>query len=114
MTKAEILIPDHEGSFSIEHNPHRDCYEKATDYIRESGLQFTSPESYLLAVVLDSIWVCRWYPNGPVRCYEVASSSLEDLAHAVASAVAVLADGKEPQWFTPPTATVTRTDSPDR
>jgi hypothetical protein len=84
------LLPKHECSLSIEHNPNRDEYQTVEEWVTErhkregdrTGICYfiwESPEHRQRAIDTNELWVMRWYPDTPIGFNEIAAPTLQDL-----------------------------------
>lgn len=77
-----IKLPKH-ISLSIEHNNHKNDYEKLSNYIntllngKRPDLDELTEEEYKKCIETDEFWEVRWYPITPISFYIVYGSTLE-------------------------------------
>lgn len=80
-----VKFPMHKASMTITHNPHKDSYQSAQDWIIENEsdiehlYEWISDEERQLAIDTDSIWTIQVYPNTPIGFYAYAASTFETL-----------------------------------
>ncbi len=68
---ADLKLPNH-IFMCIEHNNHKICYEKLTDYISRGGIdhrECLSDMEYQRCIETDEIWELQVYPSTPL-CFE--------------------------------------------
>ena len=78
-----LALPRHEGSLTIEHNPHKDNYETAKEYLEDDIAgpgkdDFATDEQCQRAIDTNELWTVHWYPDTPVGFYEVVAPTLEE------------------------------------
>ena len=74
------VFPAHKAGLSLEHNQHKNVYEKAEDWIIENEwCEWESEEAKKIAIDTDEIWTIQWYPDTPVGFCAVAAPTLADL-----------------------------------
>lgn len=73
-------FPSHKAGLRLEHNQHRNYYEKAADWIAENEwCDWESEEAKQKAIKTDEIWTLQWSPETPIGFCGVAAPTLEDL-----------------------------------
>lgn len=73
-----IKFPEHKCSLTLEHNAHRDYYEKTKDVLdRLLSDKDITPSEYSEMLAADSIWSLQWYPDTPVGFCIVYDATLE-------------------------------------
>jgi hypothetical protein len=72
-------LPKHKCGLYLEHNAHRDVYEKADAYLADSQYGFKSDADKERAIETDEIWTLQWYPHTPVGFHAVAAPTLDEL-----------------------------------
>ena len=79
-----MKFPEHKCGLFLNHNEHRDYYEKLEDFIQELDLieDFVSNEQHEKALKEDSLWVLQWYPRTPVGFQRMCACDLEVLLQA--------------------------------
>lgn len=78
-------LPEHKCGLYLEHNAHRDYYEKTSEALSsllEDGLINKEEHDEMLAA--DSIWSLQWYPETPISFWIVHAPSLETLLEKAA------------------------------
>jgi hypothetical protein len=76
----EIVFPAHKAGLNLEHNQHKNYYEKAEDWIAENEwCDWENEEAKQKAIVSDEIWTIQWYPDTPVGFIAIAAPTLTDL-----------------------------------
>ena len=56
-------LPAHKGSFSLTHNPHKDCYETVVRYAEHAewdDSDWVSVNEKRLAILNDDFWEAHW------------------------------------------------------
>jgi hypothetical protein len=79
-----VEFPEHKCSLTLTHNPQRDEYMTAAQYIaeddtRECPFDWVSPEQKQKAIDTDEIWELMWYPITPIGSHMLAAADLEVL-----------------------------------
>lgn len=73
-------FPSHKAGMSLEHNQHKNFYEKASDWIDDNDLfEWENEEAKQKPIETDEIWTLQWYPHTPVGFCAVAAPTLADL-----------------------------------
>ncbi len=72
-------FPFHKCGLFLSHNEHRDYYQKAEDWIKETDYHWKDEESKMRAISNDEVWTLHWYPDTPIGSYSVAAPTLEEL-----------------------------------
>lgn len=73
-------LPAHNAGMSLEHNQHKNAYEKAEDWINKNEwCDWESEDAKRQAIATDEIWTLQWYPKTPVGFCAVAAPTLADL-----------------------------------
>jgi hypothetical protein len=85
-------LPEHKGSLTIKHNPHKDVDIKLEPYLMDLPIRpvFDSGEDLQACIETDEIWIIQWYPDRlastveevvqgtkPVSFHWVGASTLE-------------------------------------
>jgi len=74
-----VKFPPHKCGLYLEHNTHRDVYEKLADHIAEDKLlTWESEEAKQRAIETDEFWELQWYPATPISFYCVAAPTLDE------------------------------------
>lgn len=77
-------FPAHKAGMTLEHNDHKNVYEKASDWIADNEwCEWESESAKQQAIETDEIWTLRWYPETPVGFCAVAAPTLPDLLRIV-------------------------------
>ena len=90
------LLPEHDISLSIEHNPHKVNYETVEEWFTYESdrhdrtraaleADFVSPGEVAKAIAQNEMWEMQWYPNTPVGFNVRYASSLAALLGALPS-----------------------------
>jgi len=75
-----IALPKHKCGLSLEHNIHKNTYEKAEEWIiNNNWCEWESEESKQQAIDTDEIWTLQWYPETPIRFYGIAAPTFDGL-----------------------------------
>ena len=74
------VLPAHKAGLSLEHNQHKNVYEKPEDWIAENEwCDWESEAAKKQAIATNEIWTLQWYPETPVGFCAVAAPTLADL-----------------------------------
>lgn len=74
------LLPKHKCAMHIDHNDHKNSYEKASQWIEDNEwCDWENDEAKQRAIDTDEIWTIQWYPKTPVGFYAWAAPTLEEL-----------------------------------
>lgn len=66
-------------SMSIEHNDHKNVYEKLSDYLAAmTKNNELTQEEYDRCIKTDELWEIRIYPNTPISFHYVCAPTLEE------------------------------------
>ncbi len=73
-----MKLPKH-YTLSIEHNPHKICYETVEKYIDhyEHLQEAISQEDLKICKERDELWQLQWYPDTPIGFHVILSYSLQ-------------------------------------
>lgn len=74
-------FPEH-ISLSLEHNPHKGCYETAEYYLKNSLSygelhEYISDDEFKKCIETDEIWIIQLYPKNPTSFKLGIASSFE-------------------------------------
>tara|TARA_Y100000034_G_C6833073_1_gene376208 strand:+ start:921 stop:1187 length:267 start_codon:yes stop_codon:yes gene_type:complete len=84
MSDLLAVLPAHKAGLSLEHNQHKNVYEKAAQWIEENEwCDWENDEAKQKAIDTDEIWTLQWYPETPVGFCAVAAPTLADLIRIV-------------------------------
>jgi len=73
----KIKLPKHSGLI-ISHNQHKYSGMSINDYVTD--YDYTGDDfEYNECIKHDSIWEMTWYPDTPIGCYDIYSSTFEGL-----------------------------------
>lgn len=75
----EDEFPRHNGSLTLEHNEHRDCYDPLEEWLSETKYDWPSEEAKERAIQTDSLWTLHWYPDTPIGFHSIAAPTLREL-----------------------------------
>lgn len=78
----KIIFPKHESGLYLEHNPHKDNYLDALDYLHELDPDFVVGNAKARCVESDEIWTLQWYPRTPVGFNLVAAPTFEEVLYS--------------------------------
>ena len=75
----DIKFPHH-MSLSIEHNQHKNYYEKLEDYLKNDGglprSKHLTSEEYKKCIETDELWEIQFYPISPISFHYIAAPTL--------------------------------------
>ena len=76
----KMMFPKH-SHFSLEHNPHKACYETINEYLDglDERINTIEPTELKKCLELNELWVLQIYPTTPIGFYWFAASNLEKL-----------------------------------
>lgn len=60
------LLPAHEASLHLEHNPHKAYYITVEQHMEDGLADWISEEEKQKAIATQDYWVLQWYPRSPV------------------------------------------------
>lgn len=73
-------FPKHKCGLYLQHNPHKDYYDRVETYIKDNDLEeWENEEAKQRAIETDEIWTLQWYPDTPIGFYCVAAPTLEEV-----------------------------------
>ena len=74
-------LPEHKCGLYLEHNIHKNYYQKPEEYMKDhmENYEWESDETRQRAIDTDSIWTLQWYPDTPIGFCAVAAPTLEEL-----------------------------------
>lgn len=75
------LLPPHKFGLYIEHNAHKDVYEKVERY--DPTGDWISDDERQKAIEEDDMWTIQWYPETPNSFYALSACSLAVLFRAI-------------------------------
>ncbi len=73
------LLPKHDCSLTLEHNPQKAFYQTVALYVENIAgpSPFVSAEEEAAALQSGELWDLQWYPDTPVGSCRLLASSLE-------------------------------------
>ena len=76
-----IKLPKHKCSLTIQHNPHKDLYETAEQWLSEQGDCYTweMDETREQAIEDNEIWTLQWYPDTQIVFIAIAAPTIYSL-----------------------------------
>lgn len=75
----EALLPRHDVSLHLEHNPQRGYYETVAEHDRDEQNHWVSEAQRARAIAINDCWVLHWYPDTPIGSYRVYAADLAAL-----------------------------------
>lgn len=77
-------FPAHKAGLIMEHNPHLNVYESASEWIRNQeergcSAEWKCEEAKGRAIATNEIWTLQWYPETPIGFNIVAAPTFEEL-----------------------------------
>ena len=74
------LFPKHNCGLHLNHNDHKNVYEKAEQWIVDNDwCDWENEEAKQRAIDTDEIWTLQWYPDTPVGFCALAAPTFEEL-----------------------------------
>jgi hypothetical protein len=82
-----MILPRHDCSLTLQHNPGRDYYLTAREWWQEEEernsdnplYSWESDEAQERALTTNEVWTLHWYPNTPISFHCIAAPTLEEL-----------------------------------
>ena len=79
-------FPSHKAGLSLEHNQHKNYYDKAEAWIADNDwCDWENEAAKQKAIDTDEIWTLQWYPETPVGFCAIAAPTLADLFRLIST-----------------------------